>query len=52
MTWHSFLDLSTMQHRHLVASYAVTLGLQFGYFGWVLRGWLKTRRPSHPAPRT
>ncbi len=45
MTWHSFFDLSTMEHRHLFAVYAIVLGLQFGYFGWTLRNWLRTRRP-------
>jgi hypothetical protein len=45
MTWHSFFDLSSMEHRHLVAAYAVVLGVQGGYFVWTLRNWLRTRRP-------
>jgi hypothetical protein len=45
MTWHSFFDLSSTEHRHLVAVYGVVLGVQGGFFLWVIRGWLRIRRP-------
>lgn len=45
MTWHSFLNLSTMQHRHLLASYAFVLVVQLGYFGYTLWQWRRTRSP-------
>lgn len=46
MTWHSFLNFSTMEHRHLLAAYATVLVIQGGYFFWVLRGWLRTKNPN------
>lgn len=45
MTWHSFFNLSTLEHRHLLAAYATVLTIQGGYFLWVLRGWLRTKNP-------
>ncbi len=43
MTWHSLFNLSTMEHRHLLASYAVVLIVQFGYFGRIAWGWMRTK---------
>jgi hypothetical protein len=45
MTWHSFFDLHTMEHRHLLSAYAVALGVQLGYFGWIVRQWTRIRDP-------
>jgi hypothetical protein len=44
MTWHTFFNFSTMEHRHLLAAYAAVVGIQGGYFAWVLRAWLRTRK--------
>ena len=30
MTWHSFFDLSTMEHRHLLFAYAAVLAFKAG----------------------
>ena len=43
MTWHSFFNVSTMEHRHLLASYAVVLTIQVGYFGWTAWNWVRMR---------
>jgi hypothetical protein len=45
MTWHSFFNFSTLQHRHLLAAYATVLIIQGGYFGWIVRQWLRTKNP-------
>lgn len=45
MTWHTFLNLSTLESRHLLASYAVIFLLQFGYFGWMLYNWSTAKNP-------
>ncbi len=45
MTWHSFFSLSTMESRHLLASYAVVFLLQGGYFGWVAWNWRLSKKP-------
>jgi hypothetical protein len=47
MTWHSFFDISTMAHRHLLAAYATILIIQGGYFGWIVRNWSRTKGPRH-----
>jgi hypothetical protein len=44
MTWHSFFDMSTMEGRHLLASYAFILVLQVGYLAWTARGWLAFKK--------
>ncbi len=45
MTVHEFLNLSTMEHRHLLASYGIVLLLQLGYATWALRSFFaRTRR--------
>ncbi len=43
MTWRSFFDVSTMGHRHLLAAYAVVLGIQAGYFGWIAFNWFRAK---------
>jgi hypothetical protein len=43
MTWHSLFDFSTMANRHLIAAYAVVLGIQAGYLGWVARNWMRAK---------
>lgn len=45
MTWHSFFDMSTMEERHLVASYAFILILQVGYLAWTAWGWRAFKKP-------
>jgi hypothetical protein len=45
MTWHSFFDMSTMQHRHLVFTYAGVWIVQLSYLGWILKNWLQTKSP-------
>lgn len=47
MTWHSFFNLSTMEHRHLLAAYATVVIIQGGYFILVLRGWLRSKGPRN-----
>jgi hypothetical protein len=44
MTWHSFFNVSTMQNRHLLASYFVVLVIQGGYAGWIAWNWFHTKR--------
>lgn len=45
MTWSTFFNLSTIEHRHLLAAYATVLIIQGGYFLLVLRAWLRTKGP-------
>lgn len=45
MTWHSFFDLSTMEERHLLASYAVVLLVQGGFFLSIVMGWRALKKP-------
>jgi hypothetical protein len=45
MTWHTFFDFSTLEGRHLFASYAVVLLLQGGYFAWMVWNWLQLKKP-------
>jgi len=47
MTWHSFINLSTMEHRHLVFAYASVLLIQGGYFGWIAWNWFRTDDRRH-----
>jgi hypothetical protein len=46
MTWHSFLNMSSMAHRHLLFAYAVVVGVQGGYFGWIALNWFRTKAPQ------
>ena len=48
MTLHQLFDLSTMEHRHLVLSYAVIILLQGGYLAWVLRSSSRLRGSRRP----
>ena len=45
MTWHTFFDLSTLEGRHLLASYALVFLLQGGYFARLIRNWRNVRNP-------
>jgi hypothetical protein len=45
MTWHSFFDLSTMEERHLLASYAVVLLVQGGFLLSIILGWRALKNP-------
>jgi hypothetical protein len=45
MTWHSFFNFSTLENRHLLAAYAVVLGIQFSYAAWVAWQWRKAGKP-------
>jgi len=45
MTWHSFLNLSTLENRHLLAAYITVWAIQGGYFAWVAWQWRRTSRP-------
>jgi hypothetical protein len=43
MTWQTFLDFSTMAHRHLVIVYVGVIAVQLSYAGWLARNWSKTQ---------
>ena len=47
MTWNSFFDMSTMEHRHLLFAYAAVLVIQGGYFGWTAWNWFRTKSSRH-----
>jgi hypothetical protein len=47
MTWHSFFDLSTMNHRHLLFAYAIVLIIQGGYVSRIAWSWFHTKGPRH-----
>jgi hypothetical protein len=44
MTWQTFLDFSTMAHRHLVFVYAGVLVAQSAYFAWTAWNWRRAER--------
>lgn len=44
MTWHTFFNLSTMEHRHLIYAYSAVWIVQGGYLCWVAREWLRTKK--------
>jgi len=46
MTWHSFFDLSTMEHRHLLITYIGVWVAQLGYLGWLAWSWRRAGRPK------
>jgi len=46
MTWHSFFDLSTMEHRHLLFVYVGIWVVQLGYLSWIAWNWLHTKNPN------
>jgi hypothetical protein len=43
MTWHSFFEMSTMPHRHLLFAYITVWVIQGGYFSWIAWNWFHTR---------
>lgn len=43
MTWQSFFDVSTMEHRHLLFAYATVLVIQGGYCAWIAWNWAHTK---------
>lgn len=43
MTWHSFLNLSTLETRHLLAAYVVVWTIQGAYFARLLLLWRRTK---------
>jgi hypothetical protein len=45
MTWHTFFDFSTLESRHLLASYGVIFLLQGGYFVWMVLNWRSAKNP-------
>jgi hypothetical protein len=47
MTWHSFFNLSTMEHRHLLTIYLGVWVIQGGYFSWIAWNWRKMKSPRH-----
>ena len=44
MTWHSFFDVSTIQHRHILATYGAIILVNIVVFGRLIYTW------SHPRP--
>ena len=44
MTWHTFFDLSTIQHRHIVATYGAVILVNIAVFSRLLYSW------THPKP--
>lgn len=45
MTWHTLLDLHTMEHRHLVLAYLGVWALQGGYLARTAWGWYRMKPP-------
>jgi hypothetical protein len=43
MTWHSLFNLSTMEHRHLLASYIAVWLIQGSYLTWIAWQWRHTK---------
>ena len=44
MTLHELFNLSTMEHRHLLAAYGTVLLLQLGYAAWAFRSFFDRSR--------
>jgi hypothetical protein len=44
MTWQSLFDLSTMDHRHIVAAYATIILVNIAVFARLTYAW------THPKP--
>ena len=44
MTLHQLFDLSTMEHRHLLLSYAIVVAAQAVYLNSLLRSQARLRR--------
>ncbi|WP_213807636.1 hypothetical protein [Granulicella sp. dw_53] len=47
MTWKSIFDLSTMQHQHIVYTYAGVLLVQAAYLARLIYAWT---HPTLPQP--
>jgi hypothetical protein len=47
MTWHSFFEMSAMEHRHLLFAYITVLAIQGVYFGWIAWNWSRTKGSRH-----
>jgi hypothetical protein len=45
MTWHTIFDFSTMEERHLLASYATVFVIQGGYVAWMIWNWRLSKKP-------
>jgi hypothetical protein len=43
MTWQSFFDLSTQDHRHLLATYCVVILINLAVFGRLVYAWMNPR---------
>jgi hypothetical protein len=41
MTWHSIFDLRTMQHQHIVYTYATVLIVQAAYLARLVYLWTR-----------
>jgi hypothetical protein len=41
MTWQSFFDLSTLDHRHILATYALILLVNTAVLARLLYSWFK-----------
>jgi hypothetical protein len=44
MTWHSFFDVSTIQHRHILATYGGIILINATVFARLVYSW------THPRP--
>jgi hypothetical protein len=44
MTWHSFFDVSTIQHRHILATYCGIILINAAVFARLVYSW------THPKP--
>jgi hypothetical protein len=44
MTWHSFFDISTIQHRHILATYGGIILINATAFARLVYTW------THPKP--
>jgi hypothetical protein len=47
MTWHSFFNLSTMGHRHILAVYTGVWTVQAIYLARIAWNWHHTKAPRN-----
>jgi hypothetical protein len=47
MTWSTFLNFSTMGHRHLVFVYFGVWIVQGSYLAWIAWNWFHTKGTRH-----
>jgi hypothetical protein len=45
MTWQTFINFSTMAHRHLIFAYALVLAAHAAYVIHIAVGWARTKAP-------